>query len=278
MSISRASTASREHDASALPADLALVLRRGTRACESERAERFAHDRRELDRHRDRAHALEQELLSVEERERSRLSMDLHDGLSQTLALLKLKLGALRRPKERALDGAIAELEQLIDHAHRSVRSITFELCPPVLHELGLEAAVQGLARCMGERYGLAVVLEDDGRRKPTDEVARVVLFRSIRELLINAAKHAHARVVRVTLKLGPRCIQIAVEDDGVGIARERLGRGSCGLFSIRERLAHVGGSMRIESAPGRGTKISLCAPLAATQSTTRYRAAKASA
>jgi signal transduction histidine kinase len=97
------------------------------------------------------------------------------------------------------------------------------------------------------------------------DEKIRVIFFRAIRELLINAAKHAEARTVRVRLDSDGELVCVAVEDDGVGMKRDSgTGCGS-GLFSIRERLGHVGGSMCVDSAPGRGTKIQLRAPSACT-------------
>ena len=89
-----------------------------------------------------------------------------------------------------------------------------------------------------------------------------MLLFRSVRELLINAAKHAGARRVRVRLEREQDRLHAAVEDDGVGMEPGAAAVNGSGLFSIQERLSHLGGSMRIESAPGRGTKIRLCAPL----------------
>ena len=148
------------------------------------------------------------------------------------------------------------------------VRSITFELSPPVLHDLGLEPAVQWLVENIQTRYEMEVELEDDGQPKPTDEKIRVILFRAIRELLINAAKHAGTCQVRVRLAREEDWLTAIVEDDGVGMARDlALVRGT-GLFSIRERLNHVGGDLRIESARGRGTKISLRTPTAAVEKT----------
>ena len=111
------------------------------------------------------------------------------------------------------LDESLDEIEELIEQANRAARSISFELSPPVLHDLGLEPAVQWLVENIQARYGIEIVLEDDGQPKPADEKTRVILFRSIRELLINAAKHAGARRVHVRLER---------EKD----LRERRGRG----------------------------------------------------
>ena len=212
--------------------------------------------------YRERLRALMADLLLAEEHERRRLAVDLHDGLSQTIALTQIKLSALRRALGGKLGGALDEIAALIDQTNRTVRSISFELSPPVLHDFGLEPAVQWLVENIQERYGIEIVLEDDGQPKPADEKTRVILFRSLRELLINAAKHSKAHRVRVCLSRAGERIDASVEDDGVGMEPEGIAVRGSGLFSIHERLGHVGGSMDIESTPGRGTKIRLCAPL----------------
>ena len=216
----------------------------------------------EVHLYRERLRALMADLLLAEEQERRRLAVDLHDGLSQTIALTQIKVSALRRALGSKLGGALDEIAALIDQTNRAVRSISFELSPPVLHDFGLEPAVQWLVENIQERYGIEIVLEDDGQPKPADEKTRVILFRSLRELLINAAKHAQAQRVRLCLLRAGECIVASVEDDGVGMDPEEIAVHGSGLFSIRERFGHVGGSMDIESAPGRGTKIRLCAPL----------------
>ncbi len=216
--------------------------------------------------------ALTAELLLTEERERRRLAVDLHDGLSQTIALAQMKLSALRRCVDGPVSEAVDEIEDLIEQANRSARSLTFELSPPVLHDLGLEPAVRWLVEHIGSRYGIEIRLQDDGQPKPADETMRVILFRSIRELLINAAKHAGSRCVHVFLWRDGNCVGAVVEDDGVGMQGDVSESHGSGLFSIRERLDHVGGRMHIESAPGRGTRISLRAPLETATTTTRAK------
>jgi signal transduction histidine kinase len=212
--------------------------------------------------YQDRARSLMTALLLTEEQERRRLAIDLHDGLSQTVALAQIKLSALRKSVKGALAKSVSEIQDLVEQANRSARSISFELSPPVLHDFGLEPAVQWLVENIQARYGITIDLEDDGQSKPIDEVTRIMLFRSIRELLINAAKHARASRVNVRLARVQDSLDAVVEDDGVGMELGMVNKDGFGLFSIHERLNHAGGSMRIESTPGRGTKIHLCAPL----------------
>lgn len=218
-------------------------------------------------RYQERLRALMANLLLAEEEERRRLAADLHDGLTQTLALVAMKVASLRKISTEEFAQALAEIAGLIDQANNSARSIGYELSPPVLHDVGLEPAVQWLAENVHSRYGIDVTFTDDAKAKPTDEPTRIVLFRGIRELLVNAAKHASAKHVAVSLQRVGETLVALVDDDGVGMEMDlesdmdkRASRGS-GLFALRERIAHVGGNIEIQSQPGHGTRIQLSAP-----------------
>jgi len=216
----------------------------------------------EIALYRERLRSTMAELLVAEEQERRRLAVDLHDGLSQTIALTRMKLASLRSSMHGKLGRLLDDIEELVDQTNKTARSISFELSPPVLHDLGLEPAVQWLVENIQSRYEVEIVLEKDDQPKPADEMTRVILFRSIRELLINAAKHSRARRVRVCLEREADHVKAAIEDDGVGMEPDTAAIKGSGLFSIQERLSYVGGSMLIESAPGKGTKVRLRAPL----------------
>jgi PAS domain S-box-containing protein len=209
-----------------------------------------------------RLRSLMAELLIAEEHERRRLAIDLHDGLSQTIALTQIKLRTLRTGLRGKFGKELQEIEDLIRQAGTTSRSISFELSPPVLHDLGLEPALRWLVENIRERYGIEIRFEGDGRPTPADADSRVILFRSIRELLINAAKHAKSKLVRLRLEREDDDLIVVVEDDGVGMEPDSMERNGSGLFSINERLEHVGGSMHIDSSPGRGTRVCLRAPL----------------
>jgi signal transduction histidine kinase len=131
------------------------------------------------------------------------------------------------------------------------------------LHDVGLAEAAHWLADDLKRRYGLDVGLDEDGQRWSLDEVTRISLFRSLRELLINVAKHAKTSEAQVRLWGEGRLMLMSVEDQGAGFDQEGIPPGF-GLFSIRERLNHLGGSMQIDSVPGEGTKIVVVAPMAA--------------
>lgn len=212
--------------------------------------------------------SLASELLLTEERERREIATTLHDYIGQTLAITQIKLGELRAADPHQVTRQVDEIRGLIDQTIRYSRSLTFELSPPILYELGLEAAICSLCEKFREQHGIPVECVYDQEHKPMNDDIRVLLFQAVRELLVNVGKHARARSVRVTSSKEDDAIRITVADDGIGLnaaengVRLRKGHGF-GLFSIRERLRYFGGSIEIESAAGHGTRVTLTAPLA---------------
>jgi signal transduction histidine kinase len=209
----------------------------------------------------------------AEERERRRLATELHDRISQALVISKIKLDALRKSgRSRKLDKALEDVCNSIGQTIQDTRTLTFDLGSPVLHELGFEAAVsEWLTDRIQKKHGITVEFEDDGEPKPLDDDARILLFRDVRELLTNVAKHASAHKVKVSIRKVGSEMHIRVEDDGWGFdtkkaAATAVRNGGFGLFSIRERLGQLGGHLEIESEPGCGTKATLIAPLKQTK------------
>lgn len=214
-------------------------------------------------------HALAMELTMAEERERYAIAQDLHDDLGQTLAIAKLKLTALALPATHdPLMAEIKAVEAMIDKANRSVRSLSLQLSPPILHQFGLVPALQWLAEEMQCTYGLNVRVHDDGQPKPLGESASNTLFRAVRELLINVAKHAKVTAADVTTATESGRLVIAVADAGCGFDPSAGVRpssaGGYGLFSVRERMSFIGGEVQIDSRPGDGTVVVLSISLAA--------------
>lgn len=219
--------------------------------------------------------SLASELSLIEERERRRIATELHDHISQSLAIAKLRLGSLRELISSVdFVGSLDEIHELIDQTVQYTRSLTFELSPPILYELGLEPALEWLAEQIQEKHGILVNFEDDRQPKPMSEEIRISLFKSVRELLINIVKHAKANQVKVSIRREDNNIQITVEDDGIGFSPsedKQLGKiPGYGLFSIHERLKYLGGFLEIESKPGQGTRVTLVAPLEKKENNTR--------
>jgi PAS domain S-box-containing protein len=208
-------------------------------------------------------------LLSLtEERERRRLATDLHDHIGQALAVSKIKLGVLQKSiTETSQAKPLSEVREIIEQMIQDTRSLTFELSLPVLYELGFEAAVEWFAKHIRSQYGIKVDVQKDLLPIPMDDEIKVLLFRSVRELMINIVKHAQARNARVTIRREGDDVNIEVKDDGVGIKdilRDPKLRsiGGFGLFSIRERLHYLGGQVQVESGKDRGTRVTLMVPL----------------
>ncbi len=213
--------------------------------------------------------ALSMEVTLAEERERQILAQDLHDDLGQVLAMAKLKLTALEEPQGGDWDahlGQIHEVEALIDQANRSVRSLSLQLSPPVLYQLGLVAALEWLAEEMQRAYGLAVMVRDDGQPKSLAPGSSYMLFRAVRELLINVARHAGVARADVSIEILDDSLILSVSDSGRGFDAEKKvmpsSGGGYGLFSVRERISHIGGEVQIDSSPGDGSVVVLIVPL----------------
>jgi signal transduction histidine kinase len=211
---------------------------------------------------------LASELSLTEERERRQIATDIHDRIGQNLAIAKIKLGTLQpAAAEIGLDKKIREIWNIIDQTIHDTRSLTFEICPPFLYEMGFEKAIEWLVEETEEQHGIATFFYNDNKPKPLDEVVSILLYQTVRELLINIVKHAHAQTAKVHINRYNDTISIHVEDDGIGfnvdaILNSRQEPGGFGLFSIRERLHYMGGCITFDSAPAHGTKVSLTAPL----------------
>ena len=212
--------------------------------------------------------SLSAELAVTEERQRRQIATDLHDQIGQTLAIAKIKLGQLRQAASSTEHApTIDQIRDMVEQSIQTTRSLTFELGSPVLYELGLEAALETLGEDMERKHGLRCIVSCIGPPVSISEQTRVLLFRASRELLVNVVKHAHAASAQMTLEQGEGEIVIRVEDDGKGFEVPESGfkmthEGGFGLFNIAERLDHSGGRVEVESTPGKGTRVTLAAPI----------------
>jgi signal transduction histidine kinase len=214
------------------------------------------------------------ELNLAEQQERKRLASELHDHLQHLLVLGKIKVGQGKRhaPPIPALMEAMQQVDEVLSDALRYTRTLVAELSPAVLRDLGLPAALKWLAEYMKKLSMTVTVSVPDTLPVTLPEDQAVLLFQSVRELLINASKYAGTGGASVVMECGDDQLRIQVRDEGAGFdmtaaapAGAATPGGSSskfGLFSIRERMAALGGSFEIHSAPGRGVTATLTLPL----------------
>jgi len=216
--------------------------------------------------------SLTSELSLIEERERRRLATNLHDHVGQVLTLIGIKIDELHNMVSVTTCGPlIEEIRNLIKKTIKSIRSLMFELSPPVLYDLGLEEAIEWLAEHFVKEYGLKIQVNRDEQLKPLKTEGNIILFQAVKELLFNIVKHAQATTAIIYIQRACNDLRIIVEDDGIGfeinlIDHKQHKLKGFGLFSIYERLEYFGGSMIIDSNKTQGTKITLLMPMITTR------------
>jgi signal transduction histidine kinase len=196
----------------------------------------------------------------AEEEQRRTLAADLHDDVGQLRSLLAIKLRAHQDALEGGPARAVEEIRVIANQVREHISSLSFELSPALLFDVGLVAAAEWLAEDLESKYGLHVELETHGEVEAIDEATRVALYRSLRELLINAAKHAGTGQARVEMWAGSDVIELRVMDAGRGFEPAKATQGF-GLVSLRNRVESLGGSLEIDSVRGRGTTCRISLP-----------------
>lgn len=217
--------------------------------------------------YQERLRSLTSDLLLTEQRERRRIAGEIHERIGQALAISKMRLGALLHDiASEQTHLALEEVRVLIDQTIQDTRTLTFDLSPPVLHELGLAPALEWLVDRLGDEHGIDATFQDAGDVRELGDEYRILLFQSVQELLANTAKHAQARWVEVSIRREGGDIVVETKDDGIGfdVAEISATDGTTagfGLFSIRERLSLLGGQLDMHSRPGHGSQMVLRVP-----------------
>lgn len=209
-----------------------------------------------------RLQSLASELSLAEERQRRIIANELHERLGQVLAICKMKTAELREKAAAEFRGPLEEIIAMMGDVIHDTRYLTKELTPPVLYEFGLISALEWLSEQFQERYKIEIDLEISGNTTWEDHNIQILLYQSVRELLMNCVKHAHADHAQVSLRDEGNRIRIEVKDEGTGFDTLFIDWSQgFGLFSIRERLQFIGGELFIESEPGKGTRVTILAP-----------------
>ena len=217
---------------------------------------------------------LSRRLMEVQEDERHRLAFELHDEIGQSLTALKLNL-QLAEPAARLAGSpgngaAMARLRdgiELADRVLKQVRSLSLDLRPALLDDLGLSAALRWYVPQQAERAGIVGHVTTDIREERLPAPVETACFRVVQEAITNVLRHAQATRVVVSVRTGDDRIDLSIADDGLGFdvaaARRGLQGGrSLGLLSMEERVSLVGGELAIDSTPGQGTRIHVSCPL----------------
>lgn len=225
----------------------------------------------ETARYQERLRGLAERLAASEEQERWQISRYIHDTIIQNLSLASMKIGAAQKilPAVRLkTDGVELQTTRvLVDNAIAECRTVMSDLTPSLLYELGLVPALRELADKIQQQHGVQVFVAEEGEAVAMAIPIRGLIFQSVRELIMNALKHAGPRLVRVTVTGRKGEILIRVQDDGAGFDPGKLERrdprqGGFGLFGIRQRIESLKGRLAIESAPGKGATAVIMLPV----------------
>ncbi len=238
--------------------------------------------KRELSEYRNRLRELAYEISLVEQRERRRLALELHDGIGQDLAMARIKLSALKEDvSSQKISHDCHELLNLTKKMIAQSRCLIWEMGSPELYELGFAAAIEELAEEFEERHNIKVICSNHRQNEIVlEEDQQIMLFQMVRELMTNVLKHAQASTVTIDLQSNALGVTCSVTDDGKGFqdiqqntAKHKRDSGF-GLFSIRERLDIIGGALNIQST-SLGTRCTLFMPRQNTPSRSKEKSLK---
>ena len=235
----------------------------GLRRLTADLERRVADRTEELSKSESRLRGLSKELNLTEQRERQRLATDLHDYLAQLLVLGRIKLGQAKQSGlSVATAGLITETETVLNQALTYTRSLVGQLCPPVLKEFGLTVALKWLADQM-QQHRLTVSFHADYEYLTLPEEQAMLLFQSVRELLMNAVKHARTERASIRVVHSASLLEVVVQDQGCGFdVTATTDSTQFGLFSIKERMRALGGQLTIVSEIDKGTTATLALPV----------------
>ncbi|MHB9073878.1 MAG: PAS domain-containing sensor histidine kinase [Desulfobaccales bacterium] len=213
---------------------------------------------------------LTSQLLTAQERERKRISMELHDELGQSLAVLKLQIRAIERgldEGQKDLKVECRELLEYLDGVIDNVRRLSRDLSPAILEDLGLQSALKYLINGVSKHYTVSHSFEVEDLDQLFTSDAQIIIYRIFQECLTNISKHADASQVSIAIRKKDDLVSIVLEDNGAGFdprqtsARRVAGRG-LGLAALNERARMLGGTLEIRSQPGTGTKVTCVIPI----------------
>jgi PAS domain S-box-containing protein len=212
--------------------------------------------------------SLTSQLVLAEERERRQIATELHDQIGQMLAVAKIRLLKLENLKEEAqFRSQVKDISDVLDQIVSDVRTLSCELTSLVLfQDDGMRDAIREMGQQKLAEHGIRFEYEQTGPKIMVPEEKRIIIYQTVRELLNNLIKHAHAKTVKISMSFSKHLTTVSVSDDGIGFDTGSIQdlkiREHFGLFNIRERIEYFHGSLQIESKPGSGTKATIKIPM----------------
>jgi len=223
---------------------------------------------KEIQDYKNSLRELTAQLQIAEENQRKEIAGNIHDHLSQSLIISRMKLKDLmnRLDEEshtRLVSAVIGHLNETIENS----RKITYDLSPPVLYNLGLTEAISWLTDKVASENSIAFIMDMEISELSLTDSKLILIYRSVQELIANIVKHASASEVHIRISIVGDTLQISIADNGCGFDKNEIAakteiRKSFGLFSVKERIHNLGGDFIIESAINKGTKATLSIPV----------------
>ncbi len=209
---------------------------------------------------------LNTEITLVEERERRRIAENLHDSLGQTLSLAYIKLSSIVQGNyPPQVQKTLHETSELLNNAISESRTLTYDLSPPILYELGLIPAFKWKLEQIEEKHSISTELIGEDQQIGIKKEFNIFLYRIVAELLNNIIKHANANLIELEVKKEKNFYYISVRDNGIGIQKQLKKKtgisGGFGLMSITERLDSIKGRLEIKTEMGKGTQATVILP-----------------
>jgi signal transduction histidine kinase len=216
----------------------------------------------QMARNEDEMRRLSNELVRAQEDERKSISRELHDEVGQTLTALGIEIGNIERLRHSTeFAEHVADAKLLAQETLKTVRNLAMGLRPTLLDDSGLVPALKWQVREFSKRTSVSVDLQIDGRLDDLPDNVSTCVYRVVQEALTNCARHAKASHIRVSVHGQSDHISLAIQDDGVGFTPSAVSSGT-GILGIEERVRELGGSLKIDSQPRRGTLLTVGIPL----------------
>lgn len=245
------------------PLDWKIVRMAISRALE---VGRLMQSEEQLRTSRDQWRAFARRSAEIQERERQRISRELHDEIGQNLIALRMNLNSLCNlltdKHSGQIDQRLTDSIGIVSDMTETIRDIIYNVRPAILDDFGLLAAIKSLSGKLSQYNKLRISVQGDEDMPRLPELAEISLYRIVQEALTNIIKHAQAENVLINLNQSDRSILLTITDDGAGfdttLARDEMKTGKWGLINMRDRAESVGGTLRVESEKGKGARVTV--------------------